>query len=320
METDPENQSHEAPVESETPSIWKLGGLKWKELAWRVWDELIFGHLLVYAAALAFYFLFALFPLLIFLVNLTGFFVGRGTEMRSSLLAYIRRLAPSSAFQLINELVDEIATGAGGGKLLLGLIAALWFGSLGVAALSESLNAMYGVRESRSWLRVRASGMGLTVVLLVLTLIALILLAYGREAGSDIAEFLGQGGLFALLWALLRVPVAVAFVLLAFAIVYYFAPDLKDQKWYWITPGSLLGVILWLSASTILSTYLRYADTYSVTYGSLGGVMVLMLWFYVTGASILLGGKVNSEIEHAAARAGVPGAKLHGEREPHEEG
>ena len=122
-----------------------------------------------------------------------------------------------------------------------------------------------------------------------------------------------------MLWALLRVPLAIVFVLLAFAIVYYFAPDLKDQKWYWITPGSLLGVTLWLAASTILSTYLRYADTYSVTYGSLGGVVVLMLWFYVTGASILLGGKVNSEIEHAAARAGVPGAKLHGEREPVEE-
>jgi membrane protein len=201
----------------------------------------------------------------------------------------------------------------------LGLIAALWFGSLGVAALSESLNAMYGVRESRSWLRVRASGAGLTIVLLVLTLMALILLVYGREAGSAAAEFLGQSGVFALFWALLRVPLAVAFVLFAFAIIYYFSPDLKDQKWYWITPGSLLGVALWLTASTVLSTYLKYADTYSVTYGSLGGVIVMMLWFYVTGASILLGGKVNSEIEHAAARVGVPGAKLHGEREPHEE-
>ena len=319
MGNDSEHQGHKETENIVPPSIWKLGGLKWKELGRHVLNELFFGHLLVYAAALAFYFLFALFPLLIFLVNLTGFFVGRGTEMRSSLLAYIRRLAPASAFQLINELVDEIAVGAGGVKLLLGLIAALWFGSLGVAALSESLNAMYGVRESRSWLRVRASGAGLTIVLLVLTLMALILLVYGREAGAAAADYLGQGGVFALFWALLRVPLAVAFVLLAFAIIYYFSPDLKDQKWYWITPGSLLGVILWLTASTVLSTYLRYADTYSVTYGSLGGVIVMMLWFYVTGASILLGGKVNSEIEHAAARAGVPGAKLHGEREPHEE-
>ena len=300
------------------PTIWRLGGLKWRDLAWRVWGELAYGHILVHAAALAFYFLFALFPLLIFLVNLTGFFVGRGTEMRRSLLAYIRRLAPSSAFTLINELIDEIATGAGGGKLLLGLVAALWFGSLGVAALSESLNAMYGVRESRSWWRVRAAGAGLTVVLLVVTFAALLLLVYGQQAGASVAAAAGFGGVFALFWSIVRVPIAIAFVLLAFALVYFFTPDLKDQKWYWITPGSVFGVALWLAASTILSTYLRYADTYSVTYGSLGGVMVMMLWFYVTGASILLGGKINSEIEHAAAMEGVPGAKFHGERDPKE--
>ena len=318
MENKVDNQDSEKVEGLVAPSIWKLRGIRWKDLGRRVLNELLFGHLLVHAAALAFYFLFALFPLLIFLVNLTGFFVGRGTEMRASLLAYIRRLAPASAFQLINGLIDEIAIGAGGIKLFLGLIAALWFGSLGVSALSESLNAMYGVRESRSWLRVRASGAGLTVVLLVLTLVALILLVYGHELGADVADSLGQGGLYALLWSLVRVPLAIAFVLLAFAIIYYFAPDLEDQKWYWITPGSVLGVTLWLVVSTILSTYLRYADTYSVTYGSLGGVIVLMLWFYVTGASILLGGKVNSEIEHVAARVGVPGAKLHGEREPSE--
>lgn len=299
-------------------TIWRLGGLKWRELAGRVWDELAYGHVLVHAAALAFYFLFALFPLLIFLVNLTGFFVGRGSDMRRSLLAYIRRLAPASAFTLINELIDEIATGAGGVKLLLGLVAALWFGSLGVAALSESLNAMYGVRETRSWWRVRAAGAGLTVVLLVVTLTALLLLVYGQGAGSSVAGTLGLGEYFALFWAIVRVPIAVAFVLLAFALVYFFTPDLKDQKWYWITPGSVFGVALWLAASTVLSTYLRYADTYTVTYGSLAGVMVMMLWFYVTGASILLGGKINSEIEHAAAKAGVPGAKLHGERDPKE--
>ena len=316
MRTDEENQQNVDVTPP--PSIWRLGGLKWRVLALRVWDELAYGHILVHSAALAFYFLFALFPLLIFLVNLTGFFVGRGTEMRSSLLAYIRRLAPASAFTLIHDLIDEIATGAGGGKLLLGLLAALWFGSLGVAALSESLNAMYGVRESRSWWRVRAAAAGLTVVLMIVTFTALLLLVYGHEAGETLAGQLGLGGQFALLWAIVRVPLAVAFVLVAFAVVYYFTPDLKDQKWYWITPGSLVGVMLWLAASTILSTYLRYADTYSVTYGSLAGVMVMMLWFYVTGASILLGGKINSEIEHAAARAGVPGAKLHGERDPKE--
>jgi membrane protein len=114
-------------------------------------------------------------------------------------------------------------------------------------------------------------------------------------------------------------PVVLLFVLLAFALIYYFAPDVREQKWYWITPGSLAGVGLWLLVSFIFRLYLRYFDSYSLTYGSLGAVIILMLWFYITGAAILIGGKVNAEIENAAARAGVPGAKMHGEKEPDEE-
>ncbi|MEP6705751.1 MAG: YihY/virulence factor BrkB family protein, partial [Acidobacteriota bacterium] len=214
--------------------------------------------------------------------------------------------------------LDEISAGAGGTRLWLGFITALWFASLGIAALSESLNAMYGVHESRPWWRVRASAVGLTVGLVVLILTALSLIVYGGEIGSGVAGYFDQGTLFATVWAVLQVPLAVVFVLLAFAMVYYFAPDLYDQKWYWITPGSLVGVVLWLIVSGVLRFYLRYADSYSVTYGSLGGVIVLMLWFYVTGVAILLGGKMNAEIESAAARAGVPEAKHHGEKDAEE--
>jgi membrane protein len=319
METQEQTALDEA-LEPIAISIWRLGGLHWKELLKRVWDEVYAGNLLVHAAALAFYFLFAMFPLLIFMVNILGFFVARGPDLRASLIAFLRRLAPASAFALINATVDEIATAADVTKLVAGLIAALWFGSLGVAALSEALNAMYRVRESRSWLRVRISAIGLTVVLLFLALTALLIVVYARTAGSAIAEHFGQGGLFAFLWSMAQMPVSIVFMLLAFALVYYFAPDLKEQKWYWITPGSVAGVMLWLAASAALSTYLSYADSYSVTYGSLAGVIVLMLWFYVTGAAILIGGKVNAEIEHAAALAGFPDAKLHGEREPHQNG
>ena len=301
-------------------SVWRLGGLHWKDLFKRVWNEVYAGHLLVHAAALAFYFLFAMFPLLIFLVNILGFFVARGTDLRASLISFLRRLAPASAFTLINSAVDEIALAADVTKLVFGLITALWFGSLGVAALSESLNAMYGVRETRSWLRVRASAVGLTMVLLTLTFTALFLVVYAGTAGAAIAGYLGQGALFAVLWSIAQMPVSVAFMLLALALVYYFAPDLHEQKWYWITPGSVVGVVLWLAVSAALSTYLSYVDSYSVTYGSLAGVIILMLWFYVTGAAILIGGKINAEIEHEAARAGFPDAKLHGERDAPQNG
>jgi membrane protein len=295
-------------------SAWRLGGLSWKTLGRRVWDELYAGELLTHAAALAFYFFFALFPLLLFLVTLLGFFAESGTELRSSLLVYLSRIIPPSAFALIYVTIDEIAANADGARLWLGLVSALWFASLGVAALSESLNAMYGVRESRPWWRVRLSAVGLTAALVVLIMSALLMTLYGGEIGAGIANYFQQGTHFTTLWTLVQVPLALVFVLFAFALIYYFAPDLYDQKWYWITPGSVIGVTLWLIVSFVLRLYLRHFDSYSLTYGSLGAVIILLLWFYLTGVAILLGGKINAEIENAAAQAGVPEAKHYGEK------
>ncbi|MDQ3321923.1 MAG: YihY/virulence factor BrkB family protein [Acidobacteriota bacterium] len=295
-------------------SAWRLGGLSWQTLGRRVWKEIYAGGLLTHAAALAFYFLFALFPLLLFLVTLLGFFAETGTELRSNLLGFLSRVAPPSAFALVYATVDEIAAGADGWRLWLGLVSALWFASLGIAALSDSLNAMYGVRESRPFWRVRLSAVGLTAALVVLILSALLLMLYGGEIGAGIAGYFNQGTLFTTVWTIAQVPLALAFVLFAFALIYYFAPDLYEQKWYWITPGAFIGVVLWLIVSTLLRVYLRHFDSYSLTYGSLGAVIVLMLWFYLTGVAILLGGKINAEIENAAARAGVPEAKQRGEK------
>lgn len=295
-------------------SAWRLGGLSWRTLGRRVWEEIYAGGLLTHAAALAFYFLFALFPLLLFLMTLLGFFAETGTELRSNLLGFLSRVAPPSASALIYTTVEEIAAGADGWRLWLGLVSALWFASLGIAALSDSLNAMYGVRESRPFWRVRLSAVGLTAALVVLILSALLLMLYGGEIGAGIAGYFNQGTLFTTVWTIAQVPLALAFVLFAFALIYYFAPDLYEQKWYWITPGAFIGVVLWLIVSTLLRVYLRHFDTYSLTYGSLGAVIVLMLWFYLTGVAILIGGKINAEIENAAARAGVPEAKQRGEK------
>jgi membrane protein len=107
---------------------------------------------------------------------------------------------------------------------------------------------------------------------------------------------------------------ALGFVVLAFALIYYFAPDVKEQHWYWITPGSIVGVLLWAAASAALRAYVHFFDNYTVTYGSLGAVIILMLWFYVTGLAFLIGGQVNSTIEHAAAEHGHPEAKAAGEK------
>lgn len=300
-------------------SIWKLGGLTWRDIARRVWEEIYDGNLLTRAAALSYYFVLALFPLLLFLVSVLGFFAERGTALRRNLLLYLGKIAPRSAATLIYTTVDEIAANAGSGKLSLGLLTALFIASSGMVAIGETLNVAYGVKESRPWWRVRIAAIGLTMALALLIISALALVLYGGEIGEIIADYFNQGMIFTSVWSVLQMLIVLAFVLFAFALIYYFSPNLYDQKWYWITPGSLAGVTLWLLISFIFRLYLRYFDSYSVTYGSLGAVIVLMLWFYLTGAAILLGGKVNAEIENAAAAAGVPGAKHHGEKSADDE-
>ena len=300
-------------------SVWKLGGLTWRRLGASVWAELYEGDLLTRAAALSYYFLLALFPLLLFLTAALGYFAEAGTELRKSMLDYLSSIAPRTASALVRSTVAEITENADGGKLSFGLIAAFWFASYGMGAVGDTLNAAYGVRDSRAWWRVRLVSLGLTAALAVLIVAALALMFYGGEIGEGLAARLNLGGAFTSAWAVLQWPIVLGFVLFGFALIYYYAPDLKHQKWYWITPGSLTGVALWLLVSFVFRVYLKYFDRYSVTYGSLGAVIVLLLWFYLTGAAILVGGKVNAEIEHAAARHGAPDAKLPGEKQPPEE-
>lgn len=305
------------PISPAAPaSIWKLGGLSWRVLGRRVWYEIYAGSMLTHAAALSFYFLLALFPLLLFLITILGFITDAGDEMRANLLSQLSRIAPPTASALVYTTVDEIASEADGGKLSFGLITALWVASAGVAAISDALNAMYGVKETRPYWKARLSAVGLTVALAILIISALMLMLYGGEIGEAAANYFNQGDSFVTLWNISQVPITLAFVLFSFAIIYYFAPNLYDQKWYWITPGSLAGVLLWLLASLLFRIYLRHFDLYNLTYGSLGAVIILSLWFYLTGTAILLGGKINAEIENAAAEAGMPEAKRHGEKAP----
>jgi membrane protein len=277
-----------------------LGGLGWKELGTRVLKQVdkddVFGR----AAQLSFYFLLALFPLLLFLTVLLGYVAESGTRMRDSLLSYLSTLLPVSASDLVYTTVDDITKAKGGGKLSFGILAALWASSTGMAALIRSLNAAYNVEEARPWWKQRLVSIGLTIALAVLIISALTLLLTGEGIGEMIAGSFGLGYAFTMTWKIVQWPLVLAFALLSFDLAYYFAPNLKDQDWKWLTPGAVVGVLLWLLISFAFRGYLRFFNTYSVTYGSLGAVIILMLWFYFTGAAILIGGEVNSEIEAAA--------------------
>jgi membrane protein len=295
-------------------SLWKLGGQTWLELAKRVWADIgkddIFGR----AAQLSYYFLLALFPLLLFLTSVIGMIVGSGTGLRHSLFNYLGKVLPASASNLVSTTMFEVSTTSGGGKISFGILAALWAASAGMSAISESLNVAYHVKETRPWWKQRLTAISLTLILAVLIIAALVIVLYGGRLADVLASHLGFGSAFVWAWKIAQWPIVLIFLFIAFAMIYYWAPDLKDQDWRWITPGSLVAVVLWLLVSFAFRLYLHYFDSYSKTYGSLGAVIVLMLWFYFTGAAILIGGEVNSDIEAAAAREGAPEAKKEGEK------
>jgi membrane protein len=293
-------------------SSWKLGGLGWGELAKRVWGQIneddIFGN----AAKLSYYFLLALFPLLLFVTTMLGYFADAGSQLRTELLHVLSTVIPADASSLIFKTVNEVQEHAGGGKLSFGILATLWAASNGMGALTDALNVAYEVRETRPWWKSRLIAVALTIVLSVLILSALVLVLFGGHIAVWIAAHWSFGAVFVTAWKVLQWVVVLAFVLLAFALMYYFAPDVHTRRWQWIAPGTIIAVVLWLVVSFAFRLYLHFFNSYSATYGALGAVIILMLWFYLTGAAILVGGEINSEIIFAEAGL-APSQEMRGE-------
>jgi len=289
-------------------SIWDLGGLRWRDLLYRSWGGMNQNDLLNRSYELAYNFLLAVFPLLLFLVALLGVFAAAG-KLRGDLFFYLAQLLPPAAYTVVVNTLREVTKNSGGGKLTFGLLFALYAGSGGMTQLMTTLNAAYEVHEGRSWFMVRLVSIGLTITMSVLLITALLLILGGGSVLNYMGEALGLSTVILIAGKILQWTLALAFVVFAFAVIYYFAPDVKEQHWYWITPGSVIGVTLWALASAGLRVYLHFFNSYNRTYGWLGAVMILMLWFYVTGVAFLIGGQVNSTIEHAAAQHGHPEAK-----------
>lgn len=292
------------------PAITKPDNVSWKEIFLRTFKEASEDDVLGRSAQLSYYFFLALFPMLITIISVMSLF-GHADSTRQTLLGFLAGVLPGSASELIQRTLMEVIQGAGGLKLSFGIIFSVWSASAGMSAIMDTLNAEYEVSEGRSFIRRNATAVGLSVACAVLLVCAVtIVLAGGAPA---------QAFSFGTSSVLLRIalwPIALALVLLAFALIYYFAPDIKDQKWHWVTPGAVIGLALWLAVSLSLKIYLHYFDRYSATYGSLGAVIVLLLWFYLSGASILMGAEINSVLENAAADAGEPDAKREGEKAP----
>ena len=288
-----------AALDSTSPAYnpWKLGGLTWRELARRLWHEFQHDEIFGRGAQLAYYFLLALFPALIFLTALMGLFPLQ--DAMPELMGYLQNVLPEDALSLVQKYLEQVVQGSGGGLLSLGLLGALWATSSGVTAIIDSLNTVYGAQETRPFWKVRLVAILLTIGLAGFIIISITLILYGEDIAAWIAGYVGLGSFFEFAWVVLQWPVAIGLMLFALAAMYYFCPDV-EQDWRWVTPGSLLAVLLWLLVSLAFKVYVDNFGDYNKVYGSIAGVIVLMLWLYWSGITFLLGGELNAEIEKAA--------------------
>lgn len=278
-----------------------LGGLSWFQLAKQAARESMADSVFDQAAEMSFYFLLSLFPLLIFLISMLGM-VASGSEIESQLVHWLTQAMPPSASGLVKDVVRQITQSSGSGKLSFGIIFSLWTASSGMAAVINGLDAAFDVKEQRPWILQRITALWLTITMGFYMLLAVVIILFGSRAAGWLGGHAGLSNAAEISWRILQWPLAMFLVVLAFATVYRYAPNKRNQRWKWVTPGAVAGVLLWLAASLGFRIYLMYFNTYTSTYGSLGTVIVLMMWFYVTAVAILLGGEVDSEIEGAVGR------------------
>lgn len=272
-----------------------LGGLTITELAKRSWREMNDDNVWGRAAELAYYFLLALFPMLIFLISLVGFL----PDAQTAIFHALARVMPGDAMKLVSETINDVTSNRSGGLLSFGVLGALWAASGGVTAVMGTLNEAYDAKEERSFWKMRLIAIGLTIALALLVVGGVVLIMFGDKFSAWLAAQWGLGQSFARVWHAVDFVLGFALVFLGLQVIYYFGPNVK-QAWQWVTPGAVFAVLSLLLTSLLFTLYLRFAPSYSATYGSLGAVIVLMLWLYLMGLVVLIGGEINSEIAHAS--------------------
>jgi membrane protein len=269
-----------------------------RELGQRVWRKAYEDEVLGRAASLSYYFLFAMFPTLLFLTALLGLLPG--PDLMANLMGYAASVLPGDAASLVERTLNEILRGASRGLLSVGALAAWWAASSGTASIAMALNVAHRLDDRRPWWLRRLTALVLTLVLAVFTLTALLLLVFGERIGEGLARWVGLGPVFTLLWTVLHWPAAALLGLSGITLLYTLAPAV-GPPWRLVTPGSLFALVAWLAMSFALRAYVAYFIDYNATYGSIGGVILLMLWLYLGGVALLVGAEINVEIDRAIA-------------------
>ena len=286
--------------------------LTWPEIFRRTLYEAFWkDNCLALAAQLAYYFFFALFPALLFVVALASYFPI--TTLIDDLFRAMGGFMPPEALRIITDQMIKISDREHSGLLTLGMLLTLSSSSAAMVAIIDTLNHAYDVEEGRPWWKVRLTAILLTVGVAIFILVSFALVLVGPTVATELAHSLNLGAAFEWTWKILQWPLVFGLVSCGVALIYYFAPDV-EQEWVWLTPGSILATTLWMAASLGFKYYVANWGNYTETYGLIGAVMILLLWFYISGLVILIGAEMNAEIEHASPQGKDPGEKVAGQK------
>jgi membrane protein len=255
------------------------------------YERLLQHKLLGASAELSYYFLFSIFPFLVFLVALAAYLPIQGAV--SDVLTRLSRLMPKEAMDIIQNSLTELTRHRRPRLMSISILATIWSASRGVSALTSALNIAYGVQDRRGYLKIQASAIGMTLASALFICSAFALVVLGGKLGFQLASRLHSGRYYLALAAAVRWPLSAAVMMLSAAMNYYVLPDVKPGFWK-IVPGAVLGTLLWLLCTLGFTKYAEHFGAYNATYGSLGGVIMLMTWLYLSGLSFLIGGEINA--------------------------
>jgi len=274
----------------------KLGKRSWMGVLRRTVKEFKDDNLTDWAAALTYYGVLAIFPALLALVSVLGLI---GPSATQPLIDNLGAVAPGPAKQIVTSAVQNLQRngGAAGVLFIIGIAGALWSASGYVAAFMRASNAIYEVGEGRPIWKTLPTRVLTTVVLLVMLAAVTIAVTLTGGLAQQLGKLLGIGDAAVTVWDIAKWPVILAVVITMFAILYWAAPNVKHPRFRWISPGGIVGVLLWIVASAAFAFYVASFASYNKTYGALGGVIVFLVWLWISNIAILLGAEFNAELE-----------------------
>jgi membrane protein len=269
----------------------------WKFVAKRVVGEFSDDQCTDLAAALTYYAVLAMFPALLAILSLVGVF-GQGPQTADAILSVVEDFAPQDSVNTLRPVVDSLANNqAAGFALIAGLLSALWAASGYIGAFSRAMNRIYEIEEGRPVWKLKPQQLLITLIAVTLAALVAIMLVVSGPLARSIGDVIGLGGVAVTAWQIAKWPVLVAMVVLIIAILYYATPNVKQPKFRWMSLGAFIALLTWVVASIAFATYVGSFGNYNKTYGALAGVIVFLLWLWITNLALLFGAEVDAEIE-----------------------